>query len=487
MKSLLFLFATTVVFSFSVIAQPLPPPPTPAPRPMQIQPGPAVRSAQSNSARPTAQVNSSRSPSLQDAFLDLDDDTTPITAFSRPGFNYLSCNEQNQCEKMGWLRRNDTRVWQAMDSNGEPIRRTVTTIDPTTGHEKQISYSQIVFSYRRDSVIKDNVSAWVESQFISDEKIEPIYGAIRPPEPVPTTSNLPCDCEPAPSKKNKESLNKIDKSKIQSTHSLDLEAAKSAIKNQVGQCPLSIPDKSELNMNAGLFYDNHVLPKLEQQKSQFPKRVQTSNGIKNITWEDMVNIDALSRTVYGEMASCMRGSPVYGMAVARTALNRADVVSSGHPMRTVFQKPNQQTNANKPILTQVLMAPEQFSVWNHREAKKPNDNNILRVLCPPTKSCQGPRCPNFKKTQASNEDYAIWDRSLQVATEAVLFEKEFKNKTSAVNNFYYTTNVQPQGDGYQKVAPKIAGRTINSSECMWMWRSPASERLPDRVRSAASR
>ena len=68
----------------------------------------------------------------------------------------------------------------------------------------------------------------------------------------------------------------------------------------VGECAIDNPQKPKLK--SGNAYDAHVLPKLKNK----PLPNITNEFGTPITRADLINIDALARTMYGEMANCYK-------------------------------------------------------------------------------------------------------------------------------------------------------------------------------------
>ncbi|GIL17911.1 MAG: hypothetical protein BroJett040_16620 [Oligoflexia bacterium] len=408
----------------------------------------------------------------RELFLDIEDGDPPISVFNNPGYNWATCKTQSGCESVGWLKPDDTKIYEVLDSKGNPIIETRQVMNPVTREMEEVSFIRVRFSYTRkgkDGWInsKVNEDGWIDADTVNFQKMKSVYA-------VPPKKEEPCN---ATDGKAFRELSRTSRA-IHQAAAADLAKATSVLKPLVGKCPLNPPPtKSQLKFDGGLFYDNQVWPQVAKHKSEFPKTIQTESGAKKISFDDYAKIDALARTLYGEMAGCMTSTPVYGMAAAKVALNRAELIDKGHAMKAVFEKPGtHDEKLNKSALVSALTAPEQFSVWNKGAAKNPKDLSILRTMCPTSgeKSTH-----NWKNEMPSAVDNNVWDKVLKIATEAVVFPESFKERTKSVRQYYYTSNVDWSRKGYQKVSPEIEGRSVNNRRCMWVWKSPKKENLPD--------
>lgn len=423
----------------------------------------------------SADFDASKISKYRPAYLDMGDQAN-TTVYNRTGFDTETC--KSPCEKVGWPGAADTTIATALNNKNEPILR-VQRYSDSEGRELARTYRLIHFKYFRKGISKEGVG-WIEDTFVSDLPVTPIYGDDEKVPPPPDLAPRPSAKEaPAPkpidggcvknqAEKNISKNKKICDEAIRA-HGQEMEKLLEALKPIVGKCPLEKPSKTELNFD-GLLYDKHVLPSLKNMSdAQLNALPKLENGKKTLSREELIKIDSLARTVYGEMASCMRSNHAYGMAVAKVALNRESLCIKGNAIcNDVFEKPEKQTDADKPKLTKMLMSPAQFSVWNLEQAQPSNkDQNILRVLCP-ANEVNGSK--NFKRGPASAEDKLVWARAMRVAMEAVLNRDDFVKKTSQVVDYEYRTNMM--GEGYKKRVPIIEGRRIDSADCMWILYNP---------------
>jgi hypothetical protein len=185
---------------------------------------------------------------------------------------------------------------------------------------------------------------------------------------------------------------------------------------------------------------------------------------KKMDWADLVNIDALSRTIYSEMNECFDVGLEYPMAAARVAMNRAKDIDKKEGNWQVFLK-SWWHKEEKPTLAKALTADRQFSVWNY--ASGPKDKTILMALCP-TRDLADAK--NWKGGRPNKRDLSIWNQAMQIATDAVLYSCSFKAKTDEVKQRYYTSKMNGFYN-YKKASapPKIDGRKVDSFRCMYLW------------------
>lgn len=179
--------------------------------------------------------------------------------------------------------------------------------------------------------------------------------------------------------------------------------------------------------------------------------------------QDLINIDALARTIYSEMNGCFDDGIEFPMAAAKVILNRAEKIDRKEGHWKVFAGVNY-PQKNKPSLAKATVANFQFSVWNYNS--NPNDKTLLMALCP-TKHVDHTR--NWRGEKASNLEVEIWKQSLRIAKEAVLRSCHFKLKTKNATQLYYTSGMR-EYDG-RKVADsvRIEGRLVKSLSCMYLW------------------
>lgn len=256
---------------------------------------------------------------------------------------------------------------------------------------------------------------------------------------------------------------------LPSNHNLQLDLIADSLQDHVGQCPLTPSNRKKLkNWNRKNIYDVEALPLIKNAWEKIPsipkQSPQKPSVDESATIDDIINIDVLARTIYTEMNGCFAEGVQYPMAVAKVAMNRADLVAKDDAPEHFTR--SARDAEPKPILASVLTANKQFSNWNYTSARNPKDRTILMSLCP-TKNAGAKE--NWKKQPASEEDARIWRLSLKIASEAVLFPERFKKSTATVTQLYYTSG-REEYDGRQRAkTPQIAGRPVESLRCMYLW------------------
>jgi hypothetical protein len=229
-------------------------------------------------------------------------------------------------------------------------------------------------------------------------------------------------------------------------------------------------------------------------------------------------IDAFARTLYGEMANCADSGSQYIAAAAAVAVNRANFIAEHANQRSIFAASD--TSPGRSTLTDVLISPMQFSVWNrsqnvheayeepapvptshHASAKEPSrrpaahapskgksahvpaarvkmitkfrdhsiaNQNLRQVLCPASQDGQ----PFWAGRPATPRDRAPWNASLQIATEAVLYPEEFAKRSAGVKALYYTSGLGFFKKGFQPESGSIDGHELSNPNCIELWVNP---------------
>lgn len=174
----------------------------------------------------------------------------------------------------------------------------------------------------------------------------------------------------------------------------------------------------------------------------------------------LIAIDAMARTIYGEMRGCMKHGKRYPMAVARVIMNRADAIrdkglsegfvspkSEGHARFRGAENPR---TALRGVNTAVIVphlfeAPRQFSVWNKGDAN--NDE----VLCP-------------------KKDSAEWKTAIEVATAAVTKDPDFMKQTDELKGIeFYSSGMTPSWAGTERTGLTVGGQPLDKRSCIQLW------------------
>ncbi|MGZ3772808.1 MAG: hypothetical protein ACXVCY_07835 [Pseudobdellovibrionaceae bacterium] len=191
------------------------------------------------------------------------------------------------------------------------------------------------------------------------------------------------------------------------------------------------------------------------------------NGSTKPTQEQLYAIDAMARTLYGEMRGCSNQTSAFYKAIGRVILNRAAVVKN-QGSRKPFYNSSQDTVKGQSLpklIPKVVSWPEQFSAWNI------DDVNLKTVLCP--------------KDNPSALSQKAWKEATQVATQAVLDTETFLKDTEGIHQTHYSSGKTPswtevtQKDKNGKdvkvqvktkqEAFRVGDESYSEPECLTLW------------------
>lgn len=150
-----------------------------------------------------------------------------------------------------------------------------------------------------------------------------------------------------------------------------------------------------------------------------------------LTKDQMISIDALARSLYGEMreSGCSSRTSSYYKEIARVMFNRAALIKKKNGPIEKFISQESLNRIGEPkdasifkILPDVISSPYQISSWNA------NDHNLMVNLCP------DPKRP---------EDKAAWKLAKSVAIEAVVNTEKFLDETKEVQSVFYASKIRP--------------------------------------------
>ncbi len=404
----------------------------------------------------------SSSPEGRAAHLVFESGDPYISVYAKPGENWKYCakNDEGECkDAIGWLDQ-DSKVWVV----GK--KEKVETIDPFTNEKTTEEYYPIQFEYKRkyisqDGTVKELVHergpvAYIDASYIEFKKYHKLYSKPGTPPPSSSPSPVPSDqgggtCK-LTSIGNLEKINDV-KCAVEMNNILDTAQL---LKDRIGFCANQRGDNPKGKYN---IYDSVIIKKL--RKYNVP-RIKCENN-QYMTQDQMINIDALARTLYGEMANCFKSGLQYPMAVARIALNRAQ--SEDHKEGKVFI--DKSHVVDKPTLAKVLTSPKQFSVW-HRIVKGRENPPLKMALCPPREAGQ----TLLDGHKPSKEELAIWNHAVQIATEAVLFPVSFERRTKQLsrNDYFYTSGLGSYGKMTRVRGLSIEGNPLSKTACIEVWR-----------------
>ena len=390
------------------------------------------------------------------AYIDSVEEGQFLTVFNKPGMNWSTCTIQfdkvtkaEKCkEAVGWPSR-DAKIKVI----SPPVKAKV--FNPYTEEDVEENYVKIEFEYKR--IGKDGKEhhqkgeGFIELDYLSRSARNPFYGAQN------NTSTKPnCD-------ENKNSFSQLNqianqiKPLASSIENLPIAKKAEELSKVVGFCPLVPATKKPAYAGKENVYDHFILPGL--QKKPVPK-IKSESG-ELMTQAQLIEIDSLARTLYGEMAQCYKHGLQYPLAVAKIIQNRKNSNRDGE-----FIKPPQAKG--KPKVAQVATTPSQFSMWHKTIAGKKN-NPLHHGLCPPQKPGQ----PFWRSKSTPKQENDIWLNTVRIATEAVLHPKEFDRRTSEIKGFHYSSGMSDRPNKWMKkmeqVNPSIQGRKIERNACLEIW------------------
>ncbi len=203
------------------------------------------------------------------------------------------------------------------------------------------------------------------------------------------------------------------------------------------------------------FFDNGYVPFDQSLRASWKQRQSGATLSK----EQLFAIDAMARTIYGEMRSCSDMSINYYKAVARTLLNRAAIVKN-RGLTEPFVKDNALVYKDAPmdkLLTRVVSSDRQYSSWNK------DDVNLADNLCP------------LRGDPPNQEQEAAWRSAVQVAWEAVAHRNQFLEDTKGINyTHYYSPDAMPAGQTEpawavgkpKQILFQVGNETSGNKECL---------------------
>lgn len=401
----------------------------------------------------------------RDAYLgNLEDDDAAITVFSNPKTNWKNCTKliepssgKEYCkEALGWPDRNSKIKIIGPDE----VHRVT---DPFSGEIVNETFVKIWFRYSREVTRTDGSKLVVEKEdvgylpksVLTFKKQESFFST--------NTKKVAEPCEPAHKaavQKTIPALQQILKTK----GNQQVVNAAEAISKAVGKCLASPPTRSPQNLPSSNIYDALVLPQIRAQR--VPHVLNEKN--QKMTQADLINIDSLARTLYGEMGGCFRKGLQYPMAVARVALNRAE---NQNKFAEYTGTNVRRTNQPVPVLTKILTTPEKFNNWKSRHGSKPN-GPLHQSLCPPTQVGK----PFWKEDSASREAADVWKNSVRIATEAVMFPTQFKARAPQMKGIHFYTSGMGRYGKSKRLHANIDGRPVDNGNCIELWSDPPPRR-----------
>lgn len=389
------------------------------------------------------------------AYIDnIEDDDQKISVFETPGQTWRYCPKAkaSDCKSaVGWLDR-DSEIEIIEDA------KLFDTKDPLTEEFQKDAFTKVKFTYwaiwpSGNKVLKTG-EGYIPSTYISKKKTAAFFSVTQNANTVKK--------EICPPKNVFTEIKKAITPLVKPIENLSVAEKADALKDVVGFCPFKPPNKyllPPLNTKKENVYETLIKSKLEENYSgkNTPKILNEDN--KPMTTDNLIEIDALARTLYGEMAICYRKGLQYPMTVARIIMNRAENKSR----RSEFTDPPHEEST--PDIVKVCTTPSQFNVW-YKQIEGSKNNTLHHGLCPP----QHEDKPYWNGKKASKYEADIWKNSVRIATEAILYPTKFKKRTTDVDGYHYTSGMGKFYKMKQDRSVTIEGHAVDNSACLEIWK-----------------
>lgn len=367
-----------------------------------------------------------------EAYLDIEDNEK-IQAFNDTRLNYSNCtiivnpNGDKACKENVGILTNKIKITVLEDDISDFYFDAKEKFHPEV-------YAKVHFEYVNaiGQLIKDD--GYIPSARIrrvsTEGRVQPIFSVRKE---VPTES-CPPKTNPIPKNVENKSM-QINQSPAED-YFTEIDSHVEELKNVIGKCSEAKPQTLQP-------YDELLLGKLPTKT-------------KNFTHQELIQIDSLARTLYGEMQGCYRFGLHYPMAVARIVLNRANEIVKKPYRESEFIKGEH--NTQKPSVAKIVTSPSQFKVWQ-------TEQNLEQILCPPT----SPSKYWKKGAKPTPDDLAIWTNTLKIAIEAIKYPATFRVRTGE-DDFpilFYTSN---RDSFYDMI--KVEKRMLNrefKDKCLNFW------------------
>ncbi len=399
----------------------------------------------------------------KNAYIDnIEDDDAKISVFTLPGQSWNFCpGQKKDCKPaIGWLDRDSS-----IEVIGDAVIKKI--INPETLLPSEDSFTKVKFKYSRKGedgkTYNQSGEGYIPSEYISDTKRSSVFAISENLKTYNIKQSSGICLKNDTSKLSFSEIKKTIGPLVKPIENLSVIQKADQLINKVGFCPLKPPDKfilSKVDKTKNV-YDSLI--KSEIKKTAVPD-ILNENG-KKMTSSNLIEIDALARTLYGEMAICYRNGLQYPMAVAKIILNRA----KNTQRHKEFIKPPQDTD--KPDIAKVCTTPSQFSMWFKNVNGEPNAP-LHHGLCPP----QQENKPYWNGKKAAKYESDVWKNSVRIATEAILHPKQFNRRTASVDGYFYTSGMGSFLGMSQMTGVSIEGRPLSSNKCLELWKEKTSKK-----------
>ncbi|MBC7371534.1 MAG: hypothetical protein H7326_08220 [Bdellovibrionaceae bacterium] len=383
------------------------------------------------------------------AYLDLEDAQVQ-SVFNMPGRDWKTCDMDKDCKSVGWP-----------DNASEieiltPPKKT-RTYDFKEKKEVEQDFVKVRYKYQRATalnspekgkLITQEGEGWIDAAYLTNKRRNAFFTE------QPKDFSKPICPNPNAAAKNMKDLGDVAKA------AGNLNKVTDEIMKVTGQCV--IDPRQPRGFESGNVYDNYVMPTILKQS--VPKIKKEDNTM--MTSQDLVDIDSLARSIYGEMAGCFKHGLQYPMTVAKIVRNRA----LAKERSSEFIKPPHDSAKNS--LSKVVTSSSQFNVWMKKHRDKMNPS-LKMALCPPGNKDK----MYWQGRNPPPGELQIWENAMRIATQAVVQPEAFDRRTNQVSGFFYTSGM---GQFYKmgQVHPVIEDREVRKNSCLEVWMENKDKRKP---------
>ena len=270
-------------------------------------------------------------------------------------------------------------------------------------------------------------------------------------------------------------------------------------------------------------YDHYVKPVMERQK--FPENLVGIKTSQRVTRGQILEIDALARTIYGEMSGCfdiveanlaaeqkkrlispaahksdlpkydpkskriLHSGPELLMAVAAVSLRRMDEAADRLKTELAIEaaelkkqpKPPPHPNGGSSEFIDTAKYKSDLEAYIKKNQPDP-PSMLINMLMTPKKfsawdwppKLETPflasACPPKKIGGGANErSVEIFQECVQVATQAVLDKERFQERTKDITAKWYTSNLTRFHDMKKQDGVVVEAMKLPYEECMQLW------------------
>ncbi len=372
--------------------------------------------------------------------------SSEVGLYSKPGHDEISCVLASNCKSLGLVKKQfpiksmgEIEIIESMDEH----------LFPSYDAYIKVQYEETIEGRTNKK------EGWVPADSLSAKELAPLYRHEKKPVVKDSiAAKKDPDCPPkTPGKTNEQQISKITGQA--EAYAIALEKKFDEVFPLVGQCLMTKPNE-QLNFKEKLTYDEKILPAVKAAAAKS----------KNPTPQQIIEIDAVARTLYAEMAGCYKKGLQYPMAVARIILNRKTYAERKN--NGLFIRLDSPHDSAKLTGARAATEPSQFSTWL-REINNKANPSLKHVMCPPS----GKKDFYWKNNQVTEQEKSIWEQSVKIATEMTIYPEELIKRTPGLDNVHYFTSGGARIKGIdQKIQTSIEGRPLNLSSCINVFKNP---------------